>query len=537
MKTCGEALVELLEAYGIDTVFGIPGVHTIELYRGLGNASLRHVTPRHEQGAGFMADGYARACGKPAACFIITGPGMTNIATAMGQALQDSIPMLVISSVNQTHRLAMGEGRLHELPDQRALVAGVCRFSHTLLRGADLPKVLARAFGVFTSARPGPVHIEIPIDVITQPAGDMDLEPWPLPSPPGADPAVVSEAAKLLSSAKRPLIVVGGGAVNAAAGLRALAEKLSAPVLNTVNGKGILPYGHPLSVGGSGSSSVLRAELDATDVLLAAGTELSETDFDFFLIGDVKPASKIIRMDIDPAQMSRNAKPAIALCCDARIGLEALSGAVTKRKQDGPQRAAELRDGLKAQRDERYDAVFAAIREVLPEVVIAGDSAQPTYYALLHYECDAPRHYFHSVSGYGTLGYAIPAAIGAKIAKPDLPVIGLIGDGAAQFTIGELASAVDEGINVTFLIWNNHGYSEIRQFMDEAGTERVGVDISAPDFVGVAESFGCAGCRITTIDQLKAALGEANARPGPSVIEIMEKEIAGGSPNFTLEAN
>jgi acetolactate synthase-1/2/3 large subunit len=156
MRTCGEVLVELLEAYGIDTVFGIPGVHTVELYRGLPNTRIRHITPRHEQGAGFMADGYARASGRPAACFIITGPGMTNIATAMGQALADSIPMLVISSVNNRHELALGEGRLHELHDQRGLVRGVSVFSHTLLRPAELPAVLARAFAVFDAARPGP---------------------------------------------------------------------------------------------------------------------------------------------------------------------------------------------------------------------------------------------------------------------------------------------------------------------------------------------------------------------------------------------
>ncbi|MDH3521656.1 MAG: thiamine pyrophosphate-binding protein, partial [Myxococcales bacterium] len=159
MATCGEALIRILESYGVELVFGIPGVHTIELYRGLAGSGLRHISPRHEQGAGFMADGYARATGRVAACFIITGPGMTNIATAMAQARQDSIPMLVISSVNRTHQLGLGEGRLHELANQQNLVAGVSVFSHTLMRANELPKVLARAFGVFASQRPGPVHI------------------------------------------------------------------------------------------------------------------------------------------------------------------------------------------------------------------------------------------------------------------------------------------------------------------------------------------------------------------------------------------
>ncbi|MDL4864271.1 thiamine pyrophosphate-binding protein, partial [Halomonas elongata] len=156
--TCAQRLIQLLEAYGVDTAFGIPGVHTIELYRALGESRLRHVTPRHEQGAGFMADGHARASGLPAACFIITGPGMTNIATAMGQALADSVPMLVISSVNQRASLGRGQGRLHEMPHQRETLAGVSVFSHTLHDPEALPEVMARAFSIFHSARPGPVH-------------------------------------------------------------------------------------------------------------------------------------------------------------------------------------------------------------------------------------------------------------------------------------------------------------------------------------------------------------------------------------------
>lgn len=174
MATCGEVLVEILQNYGIDTIFGIPGVHTVELYRGLNCTNIRSITPRHEQGAGFMADGYARVSGKVAACFIISGPGMTNIAMAMGQALADSIPMLVISSVNHSYQLGLGEGRLHEMPSQRSLVSGEARFSHTLLGVDELPKILARAFTLFNSERPGPVHIEIPIDVITRRADHID---------------------------------------------------------------------------------------------------------------------------------------------------------------------------------------------------------------------------------------------------------------------------------------------------------------------------------------------------------------------------
>ncbi len=198
MATCGEYLVRILAAHGIDTVFGIPGVHTVELYRGLGNAPVRHITPRHEQGAGFMADGYARASGRPAACFIITGPGLTNIATALGQAYADSVPVLVISSVNNTHEMMLGEGRLHELPCQRNLMAGLTAFSHTLLRPDELPAVLERAQCVFNSARPRPVHIEIPLDVIVANADHLPARTTATRAAAAPDREAIKAAARLL---------------------------------------------------------------------------------------------------------------------------------------------------------------------------------------------------------------------------------------------------------------------------------------------------------------------------------------------------
>ena len=244
MATCGEYLVKLLEAYGVELIFGIPGVHTVELYRGLPATKIRHITPRHEQGAGFMADGYARVTGKPGVCFIITGPGMTNIATAMGQAYADSVPMLVISSVNAREQLGMRHGRLHELPSQQGLVSGVTAFSHTILAPSQLPEILACAFAVFSSSRPRPVHIEIPLDVIVAEVDDSNPTAWTLPSRPAPQAAQIEQAASLLGGAKRPLIIAGGGAQDAAGDIRALAERLDAPVFMTINGKGILPPGH-----------------------------------------------------------------------------------------------------------------------------------------------------------------------------------------------------------------------------------------------------------------------------------------------------
>lgn len=249
MVTCGQFLVRQLEAWGVDTVFGIPGVHTVELYRGLPDSSIRHITPRHEQGAGFMADGYARASGKPGVCFVITGPGVTNILTAMAQAYADSIPMLVISSVTTRARLGRNGGYLHELTDQRAMTAGVTAFSHTLLDVDQLPAALTQAFAVFESQRPRPVHIELPLDVITAPADHLSLVCQPCFSRPAPDPQQLDLAAKRLGNAKHPLVLLGGGCIAAASEARILVDRLAAPAATTINAKGVLPDHHPLALG------------------------------------------------------------------------------------------------------------------------------------------------------------------------------------------------------------------------------------------------------------------------------------------------
>ncbi len=276
----GVYLTHLLRAYGVDTVFGIPGVHTIELYRGLAGSGIRHITPRHEQGAGFMADGYARASGRPGVCFIISGPGMTNILTAMGQAYGDSVPMLVISTVNAHGRMGSGEGWLHELPDQQRTVAGVAAFSRTVHRPEELAPALAQAFAVFDGARPRPVHLELPIDVMLAPAGHLAVpERVSRLTRPAPDPARVAEAAALLSAARAPVILAGGGAVRARA-LPALAEALDAPVVMTTNARGILPPDHPLAVTLSASTPATRALIAGADAVLAIGTEFGPTDYD-----------------------------------------------------------------------------------------------------------------------------------------------------------------------------------------------------------------------------------------------------------------
>ncbi|HEY5657841.1 MAG TPA: 5-guanidino-2-oxopentanoate decarboxylase [Myxococcota bacterium] len=530
MTTCGEALVRILEGYGVDLVFGIPGVHTVELYRGLSRAGMRHVSPRHEQGAGFMADGYARATGRPGVCFVITGPGLTNIATAMGQALRDSVPMLVISSVNRTQQLGLGEGRLHELADQRGLAAGVSISSNTLMCVDALPQLLARAFGVFASQRPGPVHIEIPLDVLAAPADHLDTEPWALPSAPAPAPEALACAIALLKGAERPLVAIGGGAVGAAAEVARLAEMLDAPVVNTTHAKGVVPRDHALAVGGSGSCQAVREAFRSADVVLAVGTELSETDYDLWLTGGMEIGGTLIRVDIEAAQLSRNFQPGLAICSDARQALAALCAALANEphaERRGRARAQELRDALHRARDAHYAAFFSAIEDSLPGVIIAGDSTQPTYYASLHYETSEPRRYFHSASGFGTLGYALPAAVGAKLGRPERPVVALVGDGGAQFSLAELASAVQAKLSLSVLVWHNEGYGEIRQSFAKEGVGPIGVDIQTPDFLALARSFGCAACRADDLDALRRALREAREAPFPTLIEVRESEFTG----------
>ncbi|HDS0917199.1 TPA: 5-guanidino-2-oxopentanoate decarboxylase [Pseudomonas putida] len=538
MATCGEVLVNLLEGYGVDHVFGIPGVHTVELYRGLAGSSIRHITPRHEQGAGFMADGYARTRGKPGVCFIITGPGMTNITTAMGQAYADSIPMLVISSVQSRDQLGGGRGKLHELPNQAALVSGVAAFSHTLMSAADLPQVLARAFAVFESARPRPVHIEIPLDVLVEPA-DFLLPGRPVRgSRAGAAPQAVAQMAERLAGAKRPLILAGGGALAAGAALARLAEHLQAPVALTINAKGLLPASHPLQIGSTQSLPATRALVAEADVVLAIGTELAETDYDVTFKGGFEIPGSLLRIDIDPDQTVRNYLPELALVADAELAAEALLGALqaqplpVRESTWGVARVACLRQELAAGWDQptlSQTRLLNAILERLPNAVLVGDSTQPVYTGNLTLDMHQPRRWFNASTGYGTLGYALPAAMGAWLGSAEqigqrAPAVCLIGDGGLQFTLPELASAVEAQVPLIVLLWNNQGYEEIKKYMVNRAIEPVGVDIHTPDFLGVARALGAAAEHVVDVAQLQTALGQAVERKGPTLIQVDQNQ-------------
>jgi acetolactate synthase I/II/III large subunit len=530
-KTVGETLIDLLEANGVDVVFGIPGVHTVELYRGLARSKIRHVTPRHEQGAGFMADGYARVSGKPGVCFVITGPGLTNIITPMAQAYQDSVPMLVISGVNARATLGHGRGRLHELPDQRGMMATLALSSHTLHDPNDLADVMERAFSILRSGRPGPVHIEIPTDVMALPVAKPRLRNM-RPARPRADAQTMAEAASLCLAAKNPVILVGGGAVEASKEILALAERLDAPLVTTTNARGAFAC-HRLSVPASPSLKSVRELIAGADLVLAFGTQMGQTDYDMYADNGFPALSNLIRVDIDAAQLARGPQAALSVLSSAEnaaADLLASVGTDSRSDADGAGRAEATRKAALAELTPKMRTeigILDTVRDALPGVIIVGDSTQAVYAGNLYYEAGRAHGWFNAATGYGALGYAPPAAIGAAIADPTGPIVCLTGDGGFQFTLAEIGAARDAGTQVIFLVWNNDGYQEIESHMVECGIEPEGVKPTAPDFLKIADAFGLPATRLEDVAELPAALQKLSRIKGPSLIEIHQTETTG----------
>lgn len=525
MKKLGQYLIEALESQRVRHVFGIPGVHNLELYRGLARSSIRHVSGRHEQGLGFMADGYARVSGQPGVCFTITGPGLTNIATAMGQAYGDSIPLLVVSSQN---RRGERGGFLHELRDQRALASGVAAASFVIGKPADLPVALESAFTLFASARPRPVYIEIPLDVLAEDAGGLSL-PEPVVSVPKPSATLVESAAARLRAAKRAAILAGGGAVRAGAELRRVAERLNAPVVMTANARGLLPPGHPLAVPMSPMLAPVRELITAADVVLAVGTEIGPTDYSIDLRADFPNPPQLIRIDIDAEQLTRGATPTVGLCGDAKATLAWLesSDPGPEHTGDGAARAAVARSaGLEAVHGfnpslRQHISLLDLMRDTVPGALMVGDSTQLVYAGNLGFNVGRPGSWFNSATGYGTLGYALPASTGAGLAAPDRPVICLVGDGGLQFSMSELAALRDVDAWTAVVIWNNQGYGEIRTSMLAAGIEPAGVDVRPPAFAHIAAAYDYPYCKITSRDALGAALQEFGRRRQVVVLELV----------------
>ena len=539
-RNFGQYLIRLLGAYGITHVFGIPGVHNAELYRGLSDdwanpgRRISHFTPRHEQGAGFMADGFARVAGRPAACFVITGPGLTNIATAMGQAYGDSIPMLVISTVQPPGRIHSGYGYLHELTDQFSVGRQLAAFSHTLTTIDEAATVIARAFQVFRAGRPRPVHIDIPTSLLHVDASHLP-EPRVLTSfaPPAPDEASLAAAIRMIDECQRPLILAGGGAIRASAELIALAERIDAPVCLTINARGLLPPEHPLGVSYSASLPAIRTLIHEADCIIAVGTEIGPTDYDAYDDGgfSLPAAARLIRIEIDPEQAVRNALPDVALISDAGAALARLGQGVAQKDVGAASaRVLAARQAGAENLSPRYRGliqILEAIRAALPEAIIVGDSTQLTYAGSMGFAAATPGSWFNSSTGYGTLGYALPAATGAGLGAlargGARPVIALVGDGGMQFSLSELGAAKDAGVPVIVLLWNNHGYGEIKAFMLDRAIQPVGVDLFTPEFALLASAYGWHYTETRTLSGLVEELvASARRSDRPSMVEVKE---------------
>jgi 5-guanidino-2-oxopentanoate decarboxylase len=524
--TCGEAVMQLLSAYEVDTVFGMAGTMTLELYRGIARAGIRHVQCRNEQGASLMADGYARATGKPGVCTIIGGPGVTNAATGIAQAYCDSQPMLVLSGASATLTHGKGWGAIHELDDQAAVTAGFTAFSAMIRYPEELPEWIARAYAVFRGSRPRPVHLSLPRDVLPL-AVEADWKTRRAPSLPMPDPAAIEEAADRLAQARRPLIFVGGGAVGTRNTLTDIAERLGAPVLSTNAGKGILPESHPLSLGCSILQEASQQALADADVVLLVGSEVAAGDH---FLSKLEISGDLIRIDIDPAELTSMYSAAVPIQADARAAMLALSSALASRKptpqrSEGEHRVADVlaRNATKMTDLEKLHArVWKILRSALPrDAIVMGDASQIVYTGSFAMAMEMERCWYYS-GNYCALGFALPMAVGAKIGAPHRPVIAVAGDGGIMFTVNELATAAEERVALPVIVWNNDALKAIAEGMDERQIPRIGVEPQSPDFVRLAESLRCHATRAASAEHLAQSVRDALVADRPTLIEVRQ---------------
>ncbi len=528
--SCGQATMELLATYGVDTVFGIPGVHTLEFCRGLEGSTIRHVQARNEQGAGFMADGYARTTGRVGVALVISGPGVTNALTAIGQSWADSIPVLLLSSETHSRTHAKGWGALHEIPDQRAVTAQLTALSLRARSADDVPEMMGQAFAVFASQRPRPVHLSIPVDVLAEPvaAGSASWHRRVLPSRPHPDAASIAQAAEMLGRAKRPLVMVGGGAVDAAPSIRRLVEGLDAPVVSSTAGKGIVADDHPLSLSASTVRPEVQRWLARADVILAVGTELAETDS---FVDALDLPGEIIRIDLDPHKLNDQYPCTLGIVADAAVAVEMIVAAGgfksdPQLRLERQAEVAELRTSWMASltpSESKHAVVLAALdQELSDDTIFMGDICQLVYSGAFLMDRRAPRTWSYP-AGFCTLGCGLPNAIGAKLAQPEAQVVCLAGDGGVMFTIGELIVAVEEGLGIPIVIWDNGGLKQIQDDMKSRSIELVGVSGANPDFVMLARSMGADGLFAGSLPEVVDAVQAGFAKSHPTVIVIGEE--------------
>jgi len=529
--TAGRAVLETIRNYGVSAVFGIPGTHNLEFYRPLAELGFRVVTNRHEQGSGYGADGWSQQTGLPGVVITTSGPGLQNAMSAVGTAFCESRPMIVLSPGVARGAEFADVGTLHETKDASAMVGAIAEWSRRVSTAAEAVAAVHDAFALFRSARPRPVHIEVPLDVLESPADvpAADRAARPLPAPLSGDDALIAEAAAVLAAARRPVIVAGGGATRAAAELTSLAERLGAPVLTTLNGKGAVDEHHPLSLGANLRLAAAREAAEDADVLLVVGSKLGEAEL---WAPRLAARGVVVRVDISPAQLSKNLESGIGIVGDAAAVLAQLRAALPGDPVATPDLDATRDRILQEIRDIAPATVALAetIAAAIPDdAVVAGDSSQIIYLALANVLRRSRPHALLYTPTYATLGYGLPAAIGAKVALQDRPVVAVVGDGALMFAVNEIATAVEQQLDLTIVCVDNGGYAEIRQNEIDRGMPPIGVDLVQPDWAALARAFGAHGVRIDDADHLVPALRAAIAAGGVQLVHVAPEPS--GRPN------
>jgi acetolactate synthase I/II/III large subunit len=520
-KSTGEAMVGALVREGVDTVFGIPGAQTYELFDALGRASdhIRVLAPRHEQAASYMAFGYARSTGRTGVYSVVPGPGVLNSSAGLCTAYGASAPVVCLTSEVPSPYIGVGLGHLHELPDQLGTLRTLTKWAAQICHPTEAPGLVTEALRRASSGRPRPVAVQAPWDVLTMRAAVADDAGAGATGEgaPAIDANAVDRLADLLAGARRLLIMVGSGAQHASAEVLALAEHLQAPVVPFRSGRGIVSSDHHLGMS-CGEGHDLYAE---TDVVLGIGSRM---ELLWFRWGPRRDGLKVATIDIDPRQATLlGASPSVT--GDAAAATRMLVDALTARSDPRPSRAEEL-SAVKAATAAQIAEItphaqfVGAIRDVLPrdgffveEICQAGFAAT---YALPVYE---PRTY---VSGghQGTLGFGFPTSLGVKVAHPDRAVVSVTGDGGFQFGLQELATAVQERIGVVTVLFDNNAYGNVLRDQQRIYGREVASRLHNPDWLRLAESYGVAATSATTPEELRSALDDALSADAPALIHV-----------------
>lgn len=518
VRTLGAQLAFALADRGVSHVFGVPGVHNLELYRGIHEAGLNHILARHEQGAGFMADGYARASDKPGVAFVISGPGLCNIMTPIGQAYSDSVPMLVISSGLPQRDNA--QTRLHQMKDQAGAGRTVADWSEEAKSADDAYALVAKAFDEFEAQRSRPKHIQVPLDLLAERVAAADA-----PKTRGlkCDLPNLDGLVTAISKAKRPMLIVGGGAKGA--NVAALQAQLNAAVFETYAGKGIIEADHPLNYGSYLARPSSVAEIAKSDLVLVLGSELSEVDLwrdDLGAAGEVF----VVDIDIDAHPLRERAD---MINADVRDVVEIILEKNSPRRSDwSSKEVAEARLKFRAEVDQERPGIAdiaEALTKALPDDLwIASDMTQFAYVAKEVAPLKSAGHWLHP-TGFGTLGYALPAAIGAKIAQPDAPVLAIAGDYGFQYTLPELGTAAELGLGLPILIWDNTELKEITASMAAVQMPPTETTAMNPEFDVLASAYGCGFAEPRTFGELIEEIETGFAADRPTLIRVIPRMV------------